>query len=294
MSLKQYSQSTSDKYDENVDVIITANGSRDLSRAAFRGGALIGYESGNGRPPNEIPVEFIDWPFLKDDVSFEDHLETVKRERPLLAVAPDIEDESEVNETISKADQLAEYAEIVIVVPKAVKPSEIPDRFRVGIPAQERFGGVPWPLWEYLGCGDVHILGGSPKKQREISNYLEEVASVDSASAAKAAKFGSVWMGDSWKTLNTNYYDRIEKSMKNSLKMWNSEIDDDRLREIHLRIEAPDPVRHSGDVTVASASPDISTPSREEMCLAGDDETPFPGRAYFEQRNAPSYREWLN
>ena len=289
MSLKQHSQPTSDKYGENTDVIITANGSTDLSRAAFRGGALVGYESGNTRPPEEIPVEFVDWPFTKDEVSFENHLEVVKRERPRYAVAPDIENDSNFSLRINQADILAEHAEIVIVVPKAVKPREVPDRFRIGIPAQEKFGGVPWPVWEYRGCGEVHILGGSPKRQQDLASYIERVDSVDSTSPQKGAKFGDVWTGDGWEELDTNYYDRIEESMENCLRMWNESVDEERLRELRLKVDPPQPVRDES-LTVASVSPVIEPPTRDEMVLSPHDETPFPGREYFLQDNARSYR----
>lgn len=291
MSLKQYAQPTSDDYANNTDVIITANGSTDLSRAAFRGGALVGYESGNTRPPEEIPVEFVDWPFTKDDVSFEEHLEVVKRERPRYAVAPDIEDSDNLDAILSQADRLAEYAEVVIVVPKAVKPDSVPSRFRVGIPAQDRFGGMPWPVWEYRGCGEVHILGGSPKRQQELSEYLEQVNSVDSASPAKGAEFGDIWTGDGWDELDTNFYDRIEQSMNNCLRMWNERVDEERIRKVRLRVAHPQPVRDEEEVTVASVSPVIEPPTRKEMCLGPNDETPFPGRDYFEQENARTYRE---
>lgn len=290
MSLKQYAQPTSGNYSDNVDVIITANGSTDLSRAAFRGGALVGYESGNTRPPEEIPVEFVDWPFTKDDVSFEEHLEVVKRERPRYAVAPDIEDSDNLDEILAQADALAEYAQIVIVVPKDVKPDMVPSRFRVGIPAQERFGDVPWPMWEYRGCGDVHILGGSPKRQKELAGYLESVDSVDSTSPQKGAKFGDVWKGDHWEELDTNYYDRIEQSMNNCLRMWNRDVDEERLRKVKLRIAPPQPVSDEG-VTVASTSCVIEPPTQEEMVVAPNERTPHPGRAYFEQENSRTHRE---
>jgi hypothetical protein len=290
MSLKQHVQPTSDNYTNNTDVIITANGSTDLSRAAFRGGALVGYESGNSRPPEEIPVEFVDWPFTKDDVSFADHLEVVKRERPRYAVAPDVEDAEELDTAISQADRLAEYADVVIMVPKSVKPSVIPERFRVGIPAQERFGGMPWPVWEYRGCGEVHILGGSPKRQKELAAYLQRVDSVDSTSPQKGAKFGDVWTGEEWEELDTNYYDRIEQSMNNCLHMWNEKVDESRIRQIRLCVEAPQPVREEEQVTVASVSPVIEPPTREEMVVAPNERTPHPGRAFFEQKNARTIR----
>lgn len=48
---------------DSVDVVITAVGGLDVPRAAFRGGALVGYRSAEKRPPAELPVDFVDWPF---------------------------------------------------------------------------------------------------------------------------------------------------------------------------------------------------------------------------------------
>ena len=98
-----------------VDIITTVNGGRDTAVAGLKGGALIGYESANERPPEEIDIEFVDWPFMKVEESsveevFEEHLEVVKRERPRYAVAPDIDGTTSLYSVLQMAEQLAEYA----------------------------------------------------------------------------------------------------------------------------------------------------------------------------------------
>lgn len=221
MSLAHSTSGAKLKADDSkgIDVIVTACDGDDMPRAAYRGGALVGMASSKTRPPDEIPIEFIDWPFLEDDPSFENHLDVVKRENPTYAVAPDISDASDREETLRKADILNQHAETVIVVPKGVKPDQVPPRFRVGMPAQDRFGGVPWPVWDYRNCDSVHILGGSPNRQQELSHYVN-VDSLDTASPLKAAKFGNVWDGK-WQESSFNYYDRIEESMWNLIHHWN-------------------------------------------------------------------------
>lgn len=150
-----------------------------------------------------------------------DHLAVVEREEPRYAVAPDVTDGLSLEDAIGYADKLARFAETVIVVPKAVRPCDVPDRFRVGLPAQERFGGTPWPLWEYTRVPSVHVLGGSPTKQLDIADYVANIESVDTASPIKAAQFGSVWSVDGWQDAGINYYDRITRSMNGLLKTWN-------------------------------------------------------------------------
>ncbi len=255
-----------------------------MPRAAHRGGALVGVNS-SVEPPDDIPVEFVDWPFLEDDFDFQAHLNVVKRHNPSYAVAPDIQSPDEFDSVISQADQLDEHAETVIVVPKGVKPNRIPSRFRVGLPAQDRFGGVPWPVWDYRSCGSVHILGGSPARQNELSHYVN-VKSVDTASPLKAAQFGSVW-NDGWGEEGYNYYDRIERSMGNLVKKWNGEVDEDRINLCKLEVQQPDPCPLPEE---RKARPR----SREQLVLGPNDEKPFPGREYFYREDTLTHRELKN
>lgn len=254
-----------------------------MPRAAYRGGALVGFNSSEKPPPEEIPVEFIDWPFLEDEFEFEDHLNVVKQHSPKYAVAPDIHDSENYDLVISKADLLNRHAEIVIVVPKGVKPSRIPSRFRVGLPAQDRFGGVPWNVWQYRNCKSVHILGGSPARQNELSHYVN-VHSVDTASPLKAAQFGDVWNGG-WEEKGHNYYDRVERSMGNLLKHWNERVNEDRVNLCRLEVQQPDPCPVPEKRTARPQS-------KEQLCLGPGEEVPFPGREYFYRDDTLSYSEW--
>lgn len=284
MSLAKYAPSDStDSRCSDIDVIVTSSGGEDMPRAAYRGGALVGYNSSEDRPPEEIPVEFIDWPFLEDDFDFQTHLDVVKREKPRYAVAPDIHSPENFDSTIAKADRLNRHAEVVIVVPKGVKPAKIPSRFRVGLPAQDKFGGVPWPVWDYRNCESVHILGGSPARQNELSHYVS-VKSVDTASPLKAAMFGDVW-NDGWEEEGFNYYDRVEQSMLNLRKEWNERVDENELNNRRLEVELPEKCPLP-DERVADPR------GREELCLKTSEEVPFPGRAYFYRDDTLSHREW--
>lgn len=48
---------------KKVEVASTASGGADVAKAIHRSGSLVGYRTSEKRPPNDIPVEFIDWPF---------------------------------------------------------------------------------------------------------------------------------------------------------------------------------------------------------------------------------------
>jgi hypothetical protein len=186
------------------DVVFTANGSKRASEVVYRTGALVGMESLNTRPPDKIPVNFVDWPFSKlDDFPdlgelFDAHLGVVERERPRYAVAPDIDDRVSYRDAVGMATELSQYADTVIVVPKTVLPTDVPSEFRVGMPCQERYGPTPWRWTQYRPCEEVHLLGGSPVKHHEILKYSVPIESVDTSVPVTSAGWGDYWNGEKW------------------------------------------------------------------------------------------------
>jgi hypothetical protein len=92
---------------------------------------------------------------------------------------------------VQKGDRLLDAgADAVVIVPKTVRPQQVPERFRVGVPAADFGSGAPWGVWHYRQCGPVHILGGPPSRQLEIGRHLR-VASVDTATLGKRCRFGT-------------------------------------------------------------------------------------------------------
>lgn len=207
---------------ETVDVCVTVRGrSEDASQGIADGGGLLGIDSAISRPDERFPVEFVDWPFRETtEPSWERHLEVVRREQPTYATAPDVDQGRDPDEVFEFADRLDLYADTVVVVPKVIEPRSVPSRFRVGLPFQKAFGGVSLPgeepgeqqrgagqrqliegqpaatgleLADFQDAGDVHVLGGSPAKQRELLQHGIEVGSVDGANIVAYARGGRVW-----------------------------------------------------------------------------------------------------
>lgn len=210
----------------SVDVVTTVNGGYFPSLAILRAGGLVGLRSDNQRPPMEVPIEFVDWPF--EDGAFtterwERHLQLVTREEPRLAVAPDANENIDYGRVLEYADELRKVAGTVIVVPKAVHPSEVPDEYRVGMPCQERFGPTPWPWPEYQHAGPkgVHLLGGSPSKHAEIRRYYIPIRSLDTASVVKSAHFGSYWQDGGWNEGDFGMYPTLERSVRGMVEFFN-------------------------------------------------------------------------
>lgn len=229
----------------------------------------------------------------KDKITVDEHVQSVKEDEPKIAVAPDINGERSADYTV--ADTLLNHAENVVVVPKSISAIDVPDRFRVGVPCQKRFGPVPVrPIWEYQQCTELHLLGGSPLVHSEIIDLVghDRVVSLDTASPIAASGSGKVW-GRPFKNTewypdpHSGYYKRIEKSLNNLLQHHNENVNNERIEWIKNAVSIPteleiDPLTYTREFP----------PDKEELCLGADDEVPFPGRAYFYQDDALSYDEW--
>lgn len=209
-----------------VDVVMTVNGGKEISRAVDDSPALIGFETGRYRPPADCSVGFCDWPFTNPDASFEDHLAVVAEECPKYAVAPDVEGEYTLTDVVDRADELNQHAENVIVVPKEVEPGRIPERFVIGYPNQPNFGSNGnWWRQSYPSDREVHLLGGSPDEQLDAADYLS-VGSIDGANVTRYAEFGRVWTpGRQLERPDLTYYERIRESLANVYAMWNQDRD---------------------------------------------------------------------
>jgi len=217
-----------------VDVLSTVSngGGSDSAEAMASGGALVGFESST-IPQYGFNWQFVDYPFTRNDASFDDHLDVVSDVEPGYAVAPDVEDDIPLSDAVNWGDQLLDHADVVIIVPKEnAHPGDVPDRFRVGYTAQPKWGSnAPWGLRDYRDAGDIHLLGGSPSKHSRLARYDVLVRSVDTASPLKAAQFGDVWTVRGWtERPKLTYYERIESSYSNIIDAWNDDRDPAAIR----------------------------------------------------------------
>lgn len=269
---------------ESIDVITTVNGGEDTACAAARSGVLVGFESSETRPPKEIPIDFVDWPFRKIEDSgdvgdvFEEHLDVVKRERPKYAVAPDIDENVGYIEAIAYAMTLQRYCDTVIVVPKSVHPQDVPDQFRVGMPCQNRFGGTPHPWPEYSDCKEVHLLGGSPAKQLEVGRYYVPIRSLDTAVPISRARWGKVWSFSDRRFIRKKegFYGSIEESFKNIWTQWNG------VNVALGRLERTKYDRPESDY--------YHDPTDLDGLIGPNEEIPFPGRSWCYENDVEQWR----
>lgn len=198
---------------------MTVNGSTKMASAIHCSEGKIGVETMN-TVPNGFPMDFADYPFTKDKANFEDHLQKVKELEPETAVVPDIEKGQTLARAIEQGDRLLEYSDNVIMVPKTVHPSRIPDRFVVGYPNQPKFGSSSeFDVVDFRKeeVGQVHLLGGSPLKAIQAAQFLGNVVSYDTTSINKAGEKRSYYHAGSWVNDNghMSVYECVIRSLNN-------------------------------------------------------------------------------
>lgn len=214
-----------------AEVVMTSTGGVSVSEAIVWSGALLGMNSQEPGPPDSFTIDFVDWPFKEENPSWRRHKKVVREKQPHLAVAPDVEKGRSLSHVIDLADELAQYAEHVIVAPKEAHPSEVPDRFRVGLPFAANWGSGGIELGgsddsahsirDFQNVGPVHVLGGAPHDQLAIPSYGVNVASVDTSLPLLYARRGRVWFSEGqveWP--GRSVYERLEASLRNIRRAW--------------------------------------------------------------------------
>lgn len=171
----------------------------------------------------QYSVEFVDFDFVNPRWTFGLHELAVRRIQPTLTVAPDIEKGRDPETVYNQADQLLESADYVVVVPKDVHPSTVPDRFRVGVPLADYGTGAEWGVWDYVQHGgEKHLLGGGPSRQLDIKGHLS-IASLDTGTLGKRARYG-VWTVDDGYTDpprdDMDFQERLTLSLREYHSVW--------------------------------------------------------------------------
>lgn len=205
--------------ESSVDVVMTIAGKGDTANAIRESGARIGIESGKTWPFDFTPF-FLDFPFTNPNATTQDHIDAVKALEPALTVAPDVEKGRVLDDVIPIADELLDHAGDVIIVPKDCHPTEIPERFRVGLTVGSFGSMAPWGLYEYADCDSIHLLGGTPNQQLTVKSHGLAIDSVDSYTLGVRAQYG-MWDGkakdapDGW-----DYKKRLRVSLDNYADVW--------------------------------------------------------------------------
>ncbi len=139
--------------------------------------------------------EFIDQDWKKPDRTR--YMLKLKEHSPRMATVMDLEVEGQFEEVMSWAQEASNYVkESVIIIPKVVGAiSKIPTYLNgkkviLGYSVPSSYGATTVPVEEFLGR-EVHLLGGSPKKQIKLSKEMR-VVSADANYHQRLASMGIV------------------------------------------------------------------------------------------------------
>jgi len=209
-----------EKPKREIDLIYTAGSFGDYNEQppstvlthcclAVKSGWMYGIQSTNQPCATSIyqekhKVQFVDNDYF--NYNHELHLDAVKRLKPKYCTVRDIMSRSQCEEAGIKyydfetimvwAEELLQYAENVIVIPKYDCIKDIPERFMLGYSVPTSHGGTPLPIEMFAGRR-VHLLGGSPNKQIAYWQRIpDDVVSIDNNYILKMAKFGQAWFPD--------------------------------------------------------------------------------------------------
>lgn len=209
--LEIVAQSKGDKRLTKIDLIWTAGTFGENSVLvhccmAVRMGWKYGIRSTGGACSSYNRIKNHDVCFIDNDFHNYDHskhLECVAKHRPKYATVLDVMTKTQCREAGMKyrdmdqilkwAEEVNEYAENVIIIPKWDCVDKIPEKYVLGYSVPSSYGGTPLPLKHFQGRR-VHLLGGSPNRQIECWAALpDEVVSLDNNYILKMARYAQVW-----------------------------------------------------------------------------------------------------
>jgi hypothetical protein len=147
--------------------------------------------------PNTIyhPIVFADQDWKRPNRAA--YMAAIAQHRPSTVTVLDLERPDQRAEVLDWAQEAARYCDRILIIPKysgaidgmprTVGGAEVVLAYSV----PTKHGGTYVPVWEFTGW-PVHLLGGSPHRQMELSRYMH-VVSTDGNMANKMSHAGRFW-----------------------------------------------------------------------------------------------------
>lgn len=211
-----------------IDLVYCAAGNRRFAQIAIDAGFLYGAQL-----PNTIyhAPYFVDQDW--EHPNRERYMQALAQHRPHLASVLDWERPEQLPEVLAWAEDAAQFAGEVIVIPKVqggvrLLPRVIGGRsVRLGYSVPTSFAGTELGLWEFVGW-PVHLLGGSPKNQMRLTRYLDVRSADGNYMGRKARRYVQCFDGRRWVQLSATgdlskqdaIYRAFEISCRNIMAAW--------------------------------------------------------------------------
>lgn len=195
-----------------------------------------GFEYGAQLPDTiYFPAYFVDQNWKNPD--FEKYMKALAETRPCLATVLDWERWGQYARVIWWAVNAVKYAtEAVVIIPKIPGSIRFIPKFigempvRLGYSVPTRYGGTTVPISEFIGWPHgVHLLGGSPEKQIELSGlnklaFFDNVPKLDVRSADTnyhqfmAKNYNQFWMPGNATWARNRYWPTLREA--NGGQLW--------------------------------------------------------------------------
>lgn len=201
----------------NIPVLIYCGGG---NRRFMEIAVAAGFEYGARLPDTTYgPLYFADQNWKKPNR--EAYMKALAKRRPVMATVLDWEREEQLPEVLSWAEEAAQYARKVLIVPKVSwAEGQLPRQIGgaevvLAFSVPTRYGGTPLPLWEFAGW-PVHLLGGSPHRQMEYWCYLTNIAEVVSTDGnmtnLMATRYCQFWTPGTARYASNRYWPTLREA----------------------------------------------------------------------------------
>jgi hypothetical protein len=226
--------------ENQIELIYCADGNKRLMEIALDAGFLPGAQL-----PNTIYYRpyFTDQDWRNPDRA--KYMAAIAQHRPRLATVLDFERPDQYADVMAWAEEAAQHAGEIIIIPKVVGSiKDIPETIagkpvRLGYSVPTKFAGTTVPLAEF-GQRPVHLLGGSPDVQMKLARTLN-VKSADANYMQKMATAycqyfttnqGNKFKNKKWPTLqesdggweNDAPYEAFRRSCVTIMKAWRESL----------------------------------------------------------------------
>lgn len=182
------------------DMIYTFSQSDGSCCMAYDAGLYYGSRTVKSVVCERHPVTFMDneWKDYDHNV----HLEAVAKYRPRYSTVLDVLTKGQcdlmglpyvpLDQILKWAEELEQYADNVIVIPKYDCIDQIPEKYMLGYSVPSSYGGTPLSFDRFAGRR-VHLLGGSVRSQYYLwTQYPKEVVSIDTNYVHLISNYGQI------------------------------------------------------------------------------------------------------
>jgi hypothetical protein len=193
-----------------IDLVYCASGNKRFAQIAIDAGFRYGAQL-----PRTVyfPPWFADQNWKKPNR--EKYMAALAQHKPHLASVLDWESDAQLPEVLEWAEEAAQHCDVVMIAPKVIGgidrlPRAIGGKpVRLGYSVPTSHGSTELPVWEFAGW-PVHLLGGSPQKQMQLTRYFD-VKSADGNMASLMATRNQFWTPGNARYASNRYWPTLRE-----------------------------------------------------------------------------------